>query len=170
MPKLLAVLTVLTSLACGAHRSAPSTPGPASARPFASELAGAPAGTPEDQDGDGRPDAWVVRGDDGAVSRLAYDLDRDGAPDVLLVFEGGALVRKELVHRMEGVPATWSVFEKGELVRKERDTDGDGRPDLWERYEGGRLVRIEVDTDRDGAPDRIEGGPAAPPPAPASPR
>jgi hypothetical protein len=156
MRNVLALLVAVACFACGAHRPAPSTPAPASARPFASPIAGAPAGTPEDQDGDGRPDAWITRAADGSVSRLAYDLDRDGAPDVVLVFEGGALVRKELAYRVDGVPPTWSVFEKGELVRKERDTDGDGRPDLWERYAGGQLVRIEVDTDRDGAPDRIE--------------
>jgi hypothetical protein len=167
MRSLLILLTALTGLACSARRPAPSAPDPANERPFASSIAGAPAGAPEDQDGDGRPDAWVARGEDGSVSRLAYDLDRDGAPDVVLVFEGGALVRKELVHRMEGVPPTWSVFEKGELVRKERDTDGDGLPDLWERYADGQLVRIEVDTDRDGAPDRIEVGPTATPSAPA---
>jgi hypothetical protein len=158
MRMLPALIAALSGLAC-------STPGPgrpttpASARqPFTSGPAGAPTGNPEDQDGDGRPDAWVTRGSDGAISRLAYDLDRDGAPDVVLAFEGGALVRKELVHRVEGVPATWSVFERGELVRKERDTDGDGRPDVWERYARGSLVRVERDTDRDGTPDDVETG------------
>jgi len=160
MRNLPALIAALSGLAC-------STPGPARPtassqasprQPFTSEPAGAPTGTPEDQDGDGRPDAWVTRGDDGAISRLAYDLDRDGAPDVVLAFEGGALARKELVHRVEGVPATWSVFEGGELVRKERDTDGDGRPDVWERYARGSLVRVERDTDRDGAPDEVEPG------------
>jgi hypothetical protein len=163
MRNVITLLIAITGLACGAHRQPPPpTPARSSARPFASGTAGAPSGTPEDQDGDGRPDAWTVRTADGSVAQLAYDLDRDGAPDVVLVFEDGALVRKELAYRMEGVPPTWSVFEKGELVRKERDTDGDGRPDLWERYAGGQLVRTEVDTDRDGAPDRSEATPPAP--------
>ena len=154
-------VAALDGLACCCPPiAAPSTPAaPARARP-PSAIAGAPGRRrPRIQDGDGRPDAWAVRGADGSVSRLAYDLDRDGAPDVVLVFEGGALVRKELVHRMDGVPPTWSVFEKGELGPKERDTDGDGRPDLWERYANGQLVEIEIDADRDGAPDRIERGP-----------
>ena len=164
------LIALSTGLACsGPRRVAPSPAAPASVRPppFSSAPAGAPSGTPEDGDGDGRTDAWVARAADGSVSRLTYDLDRDGAPDVVLVFDGGALVRKEMVHRVEGVPPTWSVFEKGELVRKERDTDGDGRPDVWERHANGRLVQIEVDTDRDGAPDRVERGPDAAPATPA---
>ncbi|ABS26101.1 hypothetical protein [Anaeromyxobacter sp. Fw109-5] len=160
MRKLLALIAALSGLACSTPRQArPTASSPASSgRPFTSEPAGAPTGTPQDQDGDGRTDAWVTRGADGAISRLAYDLDRDGEPDVVLVFEGGALARKELVHRVEGVPPTWSVFEGGELVRKERDTDGDGRPDVWERYARGSLVSVERDTDRDGRPDGVEAG------------
>lgn len=164
MRKLTPLLVALAVLGCARSRPARTSLSPAApARPFTSAPAGAPTGAPEDQDGDGRADAWVTREADGSVSRLAYDLDRDGAPDVVLAFEGGALVRKEVAQRVEGVPPTWSVFERGELVRKERDTDGDGKTDLWERYANGTLVGVERDTDRDGAPDRAEPG-AVPPP------
>ncbi|WP_242361685.1 MULTISPECIES: hypothetical protein [Anaeromyxobacter] len=164
MRKLPPLLAALAGLACSAAHPPATSAAPraaASRRPFTAEPAGSPSGTPEDQDGDGRPDTWVTRGPDGAPSRLAYDLDRDGTPDVVLVLEGGALVREELAYPVGGVPATWSVFEQGELVRKERDTDGDGRPDLWERHAHGVLERVEVDTDRDGTPDRTERAGAA---------
>ena len=66
---LLSALVAIAGLACGARQGPPPASAPPRARPFSSApAAGTPAGTPEDQDGDGRPDAWVVRSPDGAVT------------------------------------------------------------------------------------------------------
>ncbi len=109
-----------------------------------------------DLNGDGRKDCWEAYGPDGQVTKLAYDLDFDGKPDVTLTFEKGQLVEKEYALGFDGVSRSWSFFEKGKLVRKERDTNGDGKVDTWEYWENGELDRIGVDEDGDGQVDRWE--------------
>ena len=107
-----------------------------------------PGSTPLDLDGDGKPDAWTLRGVDGAPDVTAYDLDGDGAPDVSLSFADGRLVRSELLHDMGKLPATASGFAHGHLASKERAHDGSGDAVAPERW-------------RDGAPESAPDGAAS---------
>jgi hypothetical protein len=110
----------------------------------------------KDLNGDGKIDTWERYEADGALSRVVYDLDFDGKPDVTLFFEKDQLVRKELSFGFDGVPHAFAYYEKGKLVRKERDTNGDGQVDYWEYWENGEVDRIGVDDDGDGQVDRWE--------------
>ena len=110
----------------------------------------------KDLNGDGRPDSWEKYAQDGTVSRVVFDLDFDGKPDVTLFYEKEQLVRKELAFGFDGVPRSWNYYEKAKLVRKERDTNGDGKVDAWEYWENGEIDRIGVDQDGDGQVDRWE--------------
>jgi hypothetical protein len=111
----------------------------------------------KDLNGDGRVDTWEAYAADGAMTRLVYDLDFDGNPDVNLFFEAEQLVRKEYALGLDGVSRSWSFYEGSKLVRKERDSNGDGKVDYWEYWEGGEIDRIGVDEDGDGRVDRWEG-------------
>ncbi len=119
----------------------------------------------KDLNGDGRIDTWELYAPDGSLSRLVYDLDFDGKPDVTLFFEKDQLVRKEYAPGFDGKTRTWAYYEKGKLVRKERDTNGDGKVDYWEYWENGQIDRIGVDVDGDGQVDRWESRRAAEPDA-----
>jgi len=110
----------------------------------------------KDLNGDGKIDSWERYEPNGSLSRVVYDLDFDGKPDVTLHFEKDQLVRKELAYGFDGVPRAWANYEKGKLVRKERDTNGDGVVDYWEYWENGEIDRIGVDVDGDGQVDRWE--------------
>jgi hypothetical protein len=110
----------------------------------------------KDLNGDGKIDSWELYAADGSLSRVAYDLDFDGKPDVTLFYEKDQLVRKEMAFGFDGVPRAWSFYEKGKLVRKERDTNGDGNVDSWEYWENGEIDRVGVDLDGDGQVDRWE--------------
>jgi hypothetical protein len=119
---------VAAALAC----AAPRAERPDSARaPEASRLrplAPPPGAVAEDIDGDGKPDAWTVRSDGGRELRL-YDLDGDGGPDVSLAFEGGRLVRLEVLRALESLPPSAAVFEAGRLVAPARTADPKGPPE-----------------------------------------
>jgi len=122
----------------------------------------------KDLNNDGRIDSWEYYEPDGAVSRLTYDMDFDGKPDVTLLFEKDQLVRKEYAFGFDGVPHAFNYYEKGKLVRKERDANGDGKIDTWEYWENGEVDRVGIDNDGDGQVDRWETrktaqGPAAAP-------
>jgi hypothetical protein len=110
----------------------------------------------KDLNGDGRIDTWEAYAADGTLTRLVYDLDFDGKPDVTLIFEKDQLVRKEYALGFDGASRSWNFYEKGKLVRKERDTNGDGKVDYWEYWENGEIDRIGVDLDGDGQVDRWE--------------
>lgn len=110
----------------------------------------------KDLNGDGRVDTWELYAPDGSMSRLVYDLDFDGKPDVTLFFEKDQLVRKEYALGFDGASRSWNYYEKGKLVRKERDTNNDGKVDYWEYWENGEIDRIGVDVDGDGQVDRWE--------------
>ena len=110
----------------------------------------------KDLNGDGKIDTWEYYGADGLLSRLTYDMDFDGKPDVTLLFEKDQLVRKEYAFGFDGVPHSFNYYERNRLVRKERDANGDGRIDTWEYWENGEADRIGVDNDGDGQVDRWE--------------
>jgi hypothetical protein len=107
-----------------------------------------------DLNGDGKVDLWEAYDDEGNVSKQAYDLDFDGQPDLIITYEKGQLVRKELAPGFDGMPRTIAYYENGKLVRKERDTKGTGKIDTWEYWENGELDRVGVDLDGDGEVDR----------------
>ena len=79
---------------------------------------------------DGKEDAWVYTGPDGAIARIDVSTKRDGK-----------------VTRAEH-------YEKDALVSAEEDSDGDGKADKWETYDAGRLTSVAFDTIHRGTPDR----------------
>ncbi|WP_338866042.1 hypothetical protein [Myxococcus stipitatus] len=121
--------------------------------------------TPQDVNGDGKPDVWTYtvadRGPDGEERlrkvRQELDLNWDGRADLARYFdETGALMREVMDLDFDGkVDATY-LYEKGANTRRERDFDGDGRADSVSYYERGALVRKESDTNSDGRVDYWE--------------
>ncbi|HEU4382597.1 MAG TPA: hypothetical protein VFR85_03750 [Anaeromyxobacteraceae bacterium] len=109
-----------------------------------------------DLNGDGKVDVWETFDEAGNPVTQTFDTDFDGKPDLVLHFEKGQLVRKEMSFGFDGKPRAWLYYEKGKLVRKERDDDGDGRVDTWEYWEDGELDRVGIDLDGDGRVDRWE--------------
>jgi hypothetical protein len=110
----------------------------------------------KDLNNDGKIDSWEVYEASGLLSRLTFDMDFDGKPDVTLFFEKDQLVRKEYAFGFDGVPHTFNYYEKNKLVRKERDTTGSGKIDVWEYWENGEVDRVGFDTNGDGQVDRWE--------------
>ncbi len=107
-----------------------------------------------DLNGDGKVDEWDAYDEDGNLAKAVYDLDFDGKPDLVVTYEKGQLVKKELAPGFDGMARTVAYYENGKLVRKERDSKGTGKIDTWEYYEGGELDRIGYDDDGDGQVDR----------------
>ncbi len=112
LPVLVAAALSCASPGAGGRLDSAGTAQASRLRPLAP-----PAGaTAEDLNGDGKPDAWTV-GSAGAGREVRlYDLDGDAGPDVALTFEGGRLVRVEILRPLESVPASTSVFQDGKLV------------------------------------------------------
>jgi hypothetical protein len=110
----------------------------------------------KDLNNDGKIDSWEEFAPDGTLTKLTYDLDFDGKPDVTLYFEKDQLVRKEYAFGFDGAPHNFNYYEKNKLVRKERDTHGNGKIDTWEYWEGGEVDRVGIDLDGDGQVDRWE--------------
>jgi len=109
-----------------------------------------------DLNNDGKVDSWEEFEADGTLSKLTYDMDFDGKPDVTLSFEKDQLVRKAYAFGFDGIPHAFNYYEKGQLVRKERDTNGDGKIDTWEYWENGEVDRVGIDVDGDGQVDKWE--------------
>jgi len=109
-----------------------------------------------DLNGDGKVDAAEEYGPDGVAVREVFDQDFDGKPDVVIVYEKGQIVRKELSFGFDGKPRAWNYYEKGKLTRRERDLNGDGKVDYWEYWDGNEIDRVAVDLDGDGTVDRWE--------------
>ncbi len=116
-----------------------------------------------DLNGDGKVDEWDAYDEDGNLAKAVYDLDFDGKPDLVVTYEKGQLVKKELAPGFDGMVRTVAFYENGKLVRKERDSKGTGKIDTWEYFENGELDRIGTDLDGDGQVDKWEkrGGPEA---------
>lgn len=109
-----------------------------------------------DLNGDGRVDVWEVLDEEGNVSKAVYDMDFDGKPDLVVTYEKGQLVKKEIAPGFDGMARTVEYYENAKLVRKERDTRNTGKIDTWEYYENGDIDRIGHDDDGDGQVDRWE--------------
>ncbi|MCA9517760.1 MAG: hypothetical protein KC635_22625 [Myxococcales bacterium] len=106
-----------------------------------------------DLDFDGRPDVVRVFNDQGAVVTEQMDLDFDGKPDAIDYYADGVLYRRDLALDFAGKASIVKFYNDNQLTRKERDTNGDGKMDTIEYYEGGKLMRIGEDRDGDGKPD-----------------
>ncbi len=163
---------------------ASATPAPATApgspKPAPAPAVAIPGTTPEDRNGDGRPDRWVS-GDpaqptrelldenhDGRADRVRVydaqrrlvssedDLDFDGTIELFTDYKDGERVRTREDTNGDSEIDGWSFFRSGEIVRRESDRDGDGLRDLVAMYRGGQLQRQEEDRNADGQPDLIE--------------
>lgn len=136
-----------------------------------------------DLNADGKVDIWEAYDAEGNLTKQVCDLDFDSKPDLVVTYEKGLLVKKELAPGFDGMARTVAFYENGKLVRKERDRRGSGKIDTWEYYENGELDRIGSDEDGDGQVDRWEkregaekeaageaAGAAPAPPAPEKPK
>lgn len=109
-----------------------------------------------DLNSDGKVDSWEALDAEGNATKIVYDLDFDGRPDLAVTYEMGQLVRKEYAPGFDGMTRAVAFYENGKLVRKERDSKGTGKIDAWEYWENGELDRIGYDEDGDGLVDRWE--------------
>jgi hypothetical protein len=102
--------------------------------------------------------------DAGRLTRLAYDSDRNGQPDMWAYMDGARLVRLEADENEDGRIDRWEHYPaasgpgglKQPPERIERSTRHDGRVSRREFFEAGLLVRVEEDTSGDGAVDKWE--------------
>lgn len=110
---------------------------------------------------------------------VPVDVNGDGKPDVITVFEGGRKVCEWLDFNFDGVCDTWVYFTpSGQVRRREVDYDRDGRIDettnfagdriqdrqrattlagkidTWQYFKHGQLTRAERDTNGDGIVDQ----------------
>ena len=107
-----------------------------------------------DLDFDGEMEFYEHYNAAGEVIEQELQLDFDPAIDVVRVYEGGVLVRKEMTTGFSGNIGIIQYFAaSGDLLRVERDSDEDGSFDIIEYYEDGDLDQIGRDLDGDGEPD-----------------
>jgi len=116
----------------------------------------------------------------GRLSRLVFDLNKDGKNDAVSYMDGTRILRVELDLTGNGKVDRWDLYgpdgrlEKvgfasrddgvmdsqafysstGELQRIEISTKRDGRFDRTEFYEHNILIRSQDDTNGDGRPDK----------------
>jgi hypothetical protein len=107
-----------------------------------------------DSNADGRPD-MVASMDGAAVRVVEVDEDGDGLFDLSEFYDrGDTPSRIERVERRGKAIARREVFEGGVLLSAQEDRDADGRVDRWETYAGGGLKMLELDSTGAGRPDR----------------
>ncbi len=100
----------------------------------------------------------------GRLTKLAYDSDGNGKPDMWGYMDGARLIRLEAdendddrIDRWEYYPATASgTGLKQPPERIERSTRHDGQVSRREFFEAGSMTRVEEDTDGNGAVDKWE--------------
>ena len=106
-----------------------------------------------DSNADGQPD--MVASMDGAAVRVVdVDEDGDGLFDRSEHYAAGVLSRVERVARRGAAIVRREAFEGGVLVSVHEDRDADGRIDRWETYAGGGLTTLEIDSTGTGRPNR----------------
>jgi hypothetical protein len=107
-----------------------------------------------DSNADGQPD-MVASMDGSAVRVVEVDEDGDGRFDRTESYDGGsAPLRVERVARRGATIVRREAYERGVLVSAQEDRDADGRIDRWETYAGGGLKTLELDSTGAGRPDR----------------
>ena len=100
----------------------------------------------------------------GRLTKLTYDFNRNGKPDMWALMDGARLVRLEADENENGRIDRWEFYPaaggpgglKQPPERIERSTRDDGRVSRREFFEAGLLVRVEEDTTGDGAADKWE--------------
>jgi antitoxin component YwqK of YwqJK toxin-antitoxin module len=99
-----------------------------------------------------------VKTDHGRQIHKTLDADRDGRPEIELVFDqkSGEIVSRGEDTNYDGQLDTRNTYENGQITGRSEDTNHDGRPDRWVSYEGGRGERVEVDRDFDGTRDGFQ--------------
>lgn len=105
---------------------------------------------------DGAVDVYIYYDEKGVERRREADFDRDGRPDQISVYQGGALVENQRETNYDDKIDTWDYYQGGALVRRERDSDGDAIVDQWWTfYDPARPLCATVASDRnaDGKPD-----------------
>jgi len=81
----------------------------------------------------------------------AYDLNRDGIPDVFYAPE-----ENNVDWNGDGIPEVRRYFENGQLSLETYDLNFEGKPSLWLHYDEGKPVLKEWDNDGDGEADQQE--------------
>jgi len=96
----------------------------------------------EDRNHDGRPDFWRSFDDRGRVASEAVDSNFDGRSDVLDVYEGGVLVRRESDRDFNDRVDLVQEFDPDthQLSRSVADSNADGVGDLLVLFQDGRPV------------------------------
>ena len=99
----------------------------------------------------------------GRLTKLAYDSDGNGKPDMWAYMDGARLIRLEAdenddqkIDRWEYYPAAGAGGLKQPPERIERATRHDGQVSRREFFEGGSMTRVEEDVDGNGATDKWE--------------
>jgi hypothetical protein len=107
-----------------------------------------------DVDNDGRPDLVRVFEQGREVCR-AIDINMDGVVDVYVYYDAqGQTRRRESGFDRDSRPDEIQIYAGGVLIRKERETNNDEKIDTWDYYAGGRLMREERDATGDGYVDQ----------------
>jgi hypothetical protein len=166
MRRLLLLSAGLAALSCAHHKVVADARAPkesAEAVSSISELAPQPGEhvTAYDLDRDGKPDLWrysiLVEEGKERVVRKEYDLNGDGRVDKWEALDAdGNVVKEAFDMDFDGKPDLAITYEKGQLVKKEFAPGFDGMVRTTAYYEDGKLVRKERDTKGDGKIDTWE--------------
>jgi hypothetical protein len=107
-----------------------------------------------DANGDGAPDVVIVRQGGREVCR-AMDFNFDGRIDAWVYLDAqGRVRRRENDYDRDGRIDEILLYSGGRIVQKQRATTLSGRLDTWHYYEGERLKRTERDSDGDAVVDQ----------------
>ena len=92
----------------------------------------------------------------GAITRIDYDVDRDGRTDMRAYLLDGRTVRIEADGNGDGIIDRWEYYRAdGELDRLGTSSNSDGVEDTWV-FQSGDQMRVDISTRRDGIADRHE--------------
>ncbi len=108
-----------------------------------------------DKDEDGKLDRWEYYDAGRKLEKTGMSRLNDGKEDAWLhTGPDGAIVRIDVSTRRDGKVTRTEHYEKEALVGANEDSNEDGKPDKWETYEAGRLTSVAFDTLGRGTPDR----------------
>ena len=78
-----------------------------------------------DNDHDGKPDTWVVPGEDGKPKAIGYDQHKDGKPDHWVYQRAGKIYKREWDRNFDGKPDFRTLEKDGRLLEKQYDDNFD---------------------------------------------
>ena len=94
----------------------------------------APVVEKQDQNKDGKIDAWISRDTDGRVINIAYDRHVDGKPDYWAYFDkGGAIDKREWDRNFDGKPDFRTLEDHHRLIEKQYDDNFDGKFEIVQK-------------------------------------